>query len=217
MNASGLWPHVIMDDFLDPEDFAVLSSHPKDHVAAGKVLSIFNNQVFADGRVVAENLSKELLVRIHSRCHPKMYKLLQELAPNKVHLYEYSDYELVITGSKCPFPVHDDIPSKLLSIVVYLSPEHNTGALLYDNREGRNPHEVPWKQNRALIFSRREQVTWHAYKGDGKNNRLALVYNLMTHDNAGVFKAEGRSHLAHKLRKQVNKATRKIGKLAGRA
>ena len=39
---------------------------------------------------------------------------------------------------------------------------------------------IPWKLNRAVFFSRIERETWHSYTGDGKNNRVVLVYNLMT-------------------------------------
>ena len=31
-----------------------------------------------------------------------------------------------------------------------------------------------------LYFSRKEKETWHSYEGDGLNDRIALVYNLMT-------------------------------------
>ena len=65
----------------------------------------------------------------------------------------------------------------MLSVVIYIAPDKNEGTWLYEDKSGKNPYEVEWKVNRAFAFSRNDN-TWHSYKADGKNNRLALVYNL---------------------------------------
>ena len=44
-------------------------------------------------------------------------------------------------------------------------------------KSGKNPKQIEWIPNRAFVFSRNDN-TWHSYKADGKQNRLALVYNL---------------------------------------
>ena len=46
-----------------------------------------------------------------------------------------------------------------------------------DNKKGDNPRQIDWLPNRNFVFCRNDN-TWHSYKADGKNNRLALVYNL---------------------------------------
>lgn len=206
------WPYILVDDFLTPDDFARLSAHPVAHVKATERESLLNNQVHADGRIVANDLSKEFIAALHERYHERSMEWLKQLAPKKVPLYEYADYELVITGSQCKFPIHDDTWDKLLSIVVYLAPEENAGTIVYDNRKGNNPTNVAWKQNRALIFSRREGRTWHGYKGDGRNNRLALVYNLMTNDIRGVYKAEGISYTMTRARKRLESLAKLVGR-----
>ena len=60
------------------------------------------------------------------------------------------------------------------------------------------------EKNRAVFFSRRERETWHSYKGDGKNNRLALVYNLMTSDIRKVCKLENKNFFITKFRHSIN-------------
>ena len=47
--------------------------------------------------------------------------------------------------------------------------------------------EVDWRLNRAVFFSRKERETWHSYQGDNKNDRIALVFNLMTLDTVQGF------------------------------
>ena len=63
---------------------------------------------------------------------------------------------------------------------------------------------VEWKMNRAVFFSRSEKETWHSYKGDGKSNRVALVYNLMTKRIKDVYKIEKKSYLFGQFRYKIN-------------
>ena len=74
--------------------------------------------------------------------------------------------------------IHEDSPNKLLSVVVYLHAEENTGTILYSDQSGNDKTIVDWVQNRALIFAREQGVTWHSYEGDGLSTRIALVANL---------------------------------------
>ena len=75
--------------------------------------------------------------------------------------------------------MHRDTSDKLLSVVIYLKPEKNTGTILYENQNGDNPMVVEWKPNRAFIFSRSND-SWHAFKGDGINDRYTLLINITT-------------------------------------
>ena len=117
-------------------------------------------------------------------------EILKELSPEKFNLYDYSDFVLILTDKNAKFPFHDDTPNKLLSGVIYLIPEKNSGTVFSNSRNGTNSEKVDWKQNRAVFFSRKERETWHSYEGDGINNRFALVYNLMTNDIKSVCKIE---------------------------
>ena len=52
------------------------------------------------------------------------------------------------------------------------------GTILYSDNKGSDRTEVKWVQNRALIFARKEDITWHSYQGDGESTRYALVVNV---------------------------------------
>ena len=63
---------------------------------------------------------------------------------------------------------------------------------------------INWKTNRAVFFSRVERETWHSYEGDGLNDRIALVYNLMTRRIKDVFKVENKNFIIGNLRYKIN-------------
>ena len=106
-----------------------------------------------------------------------MINWLKELAPEKLQHYWYTELNVVNNGKDYVFPIHSDSRDKLLSVVIYIAPENNEGTWLYEDKSGKNPKQIEWVPNRAFVFSRNDN-TWHSYKADGKNNRLALVYNL---------------------------------------
>ena len=93
-----------------------------------------------------------------------------------------TEFHVVKSGYEYKFPIHDDIPAKLLSRVIYLHPNENKGTVFYRNKKGDGKNEIKWKTNRAVFFSRTERRDLALFWSDGKNDRLVLVYNLMTKD-----------------------------------
>ena len=65
-------------------------------------------------------------------------KLLKELYPEKLKLWEYSEFHIIETGANCSFPIHDDTPNKLLSGVIYLSPNKNSGTNFFSSKSGKS-------------------------------------------------------------------------------
>lgn len=160
-------PHIVIDDFLEPQHYAevvncVVPETPTD-----------------DGVVIYGNIDNRLkLEHIGLHYHSKLMDCLAQLAPEKIELYEWTNIAINLTGKDCNFDIHTDHDNKLLSVVVYLEPT-STGTFLYKDQDGNGAVEVPWKTNRAFIFSKND-ATWHNYKGDGKQVRRVLGINLMT-------------------------------------
>ena len=130
--------------------------------------------------------------------------ILKEICPEKTSLYDYSDFTIIKTKKNSKFPIHDDTPNKLLSGVIYLHPEKNSGTIFYSDKKGSNKTIIDWKPNRAVFFSRKEKETWHSYEGDGNNDRIALVYNLMTNKLKKVYEIEKKNYLLGKFRFKIN-------------
>ncbi len=193
----------IIDNFLKDQDFSDLCSLNINSVERDKV-KVYHNSVYNNGQIKNDCIDKDTLKRLVKNYNHKALELLEELNPKKVDLYEYAEFNIIETGADYKFPIHDDTPNKLLSGVVYLKPEKNSGTIFYDNKKGQGKKVIEWRPNRAVFFSRSEKETWHSYEGDGVSNRLALVYNLMTNDIRGVCKAENKIYFFTKFRFLIN-------------
>lgn len=188
-----MWKYIQEDQFFSNEDYNLLMQEVYKinllSVEPNKI-KITSNKIYKSGDVKNECLTKDLLKKFHQKYHQKLIKYLDDLYPGKSKLYDYSDFHIVATGKDCSFPIHDDIPCKLLSVVIYLHPEKNSGTTIYSSKEGSDEKEIGWKKNRALIFARKKGKTWHSYKGNGIENRVTLVYNLCSLDEFAVNKFE---------------------------
>ncbi len=180
--------HRIIDDFFTEDVFVELCSLSTDHLGPTDK-EIYSASVSLDGTIkqyqrTAHNrrnlLDGKLARKIHNTTHSDMMHLLEELAPEKVKLYDHSKINVIMSGKDFNYPIHNDSRKKLLTIIVYVSPEKNKGTLLYSSESGEDRYEVEWKQNRAFIFSRKENGIWHSVEGDGVSNRLIISYNLKT-------------------------------------
>jgi hypothetical protein len=193
----------IFDNFLKIEDLEILENLDLPLVKSDE-LKIFNNKISEKFIFSSEFLPEKILKRFNENYHHTAIDLLKSLYPEKVKLYDYSEFSLILTGKNYKFPIHDDTPNKLLSGVIYINPEKNKGTTFYDSQNGNNSNDIEWKKNRAVFFSRRERETWHSYEGDGLNTRVALIYNLMTNDIKSVCKIEKKNYLFSLLRFKLN-------------
>ena len=114
------------------------------------------------------------------------------------------DVKRLVKDSK--FPIHDDTPNKLLSGVIYLSPEENKGTYFYNDKKGSGKTYADWKPNKGVFFSRAEKETWHSFGADGINHRTVLVFNLNTSNKnlRRIYKIENKSYLLGMFRYKIN-------------
>ena len=192
----------IIDNFLTEQDFRELLFIKLKDVSNNEK-KVYHNRIFKNGIVESSCIEEKVIKRLHEKYYPTAIQILKKYAPEKVNLYEYSDFHIVITGRDFSFPIHPDTPNKLLSGVVYLAPEKNIGSFIYSSDKKENKH-VEWKQNRALFFSRTEK-TFHSYKSNGVSNRITLIYNLMTTNIRGVCKAEKTFYPYILFKQKINK------------
>ena len=194
----------IIDNFLLNEDFNELCSINLKKITENQIM-VYHNKIYKSGKIeIMECIGENLLKRLFQNYNEKALNILKELYPEKVNLYDYSEFHIIETGSNYKFPIHDDTPNKLLSGVVYLMPEKNSGTIFYKNKKGDDKKEIEWKRNRGVFFSRSEKKTWHSYEGDGNSNRIALVYNLMTTNIKEVSKIEKVSFIITLIRYKIN-------------
>ena len=193
----------ILDNFLEKKDLDDISSIQLEKINKNEI-RVYHNSIDKNNNTKVDCINSEILKRLHKNYHDKALSLLKELNPLKVKLYDYSEFHIIETGADYQFPIHDDTPNKLLSGVIYIRPEKNSGTIFYESKKGDGKKIIDWEINRAVFFSRIERETWHSYKGDGKSNRIALVYNLMTNRIKEVYNIEKKNYLLGQLRYKLN-------------
>ena len=192
-----------IDNFLKEKDLKDLQSISLKKIGKEDV-KIYHNSIDKNNNIKNDCIDKNFLIRLNKTYHEIALNILKELKPEKVELYDYSDFHIIETGANYKYPIHDDTPNKLLSGVIYLNPFKNSGTIFYETKSGKGKKIVELKINRAVFFCREDRSTWHSYEGDGLSNRIALVYNLMTNKVREVYKIEKKSYFFGQLRHKLN-------------
>jgi len=192
----------VIDNFLNQKDFRDICNVNLGNDFDSN-FKVFHNEINNDG-IIKCSIQENLLKRIHKNYFQIAMDILNELNPKKTKLYEYSDFTIIVTKKNSNFPIHDDTPNKLLSGVIYLYPENNSGTTFYNDVNGSNKTTINWKPNRGVFFSRIEKETWHSYQGDGLNNRIALIYNLNTNKIKEVYAIENKNYFFGNFRFKIN-------------
>ena len=197
--------YIVLDDFFADVEIEYLNRLDISNVPSDQASILYQLRIFKDKNIEPKGTERSLIpmekiISIHNKYEPLFYSLLLKLCPAKSDLVDFIDYQIILTGKDAKYPIHDDVASKLLSTVIYLKPENNFGTIIYPCPnyalfDGRivSPSEgfgINWKVNRALIFSRIHQKTWHSYQGDGKSNRLTFVINVGTDKVEEVMEIE---------------------------
>ena len=124
-----MFKYKLFDKFLTNEDFQAVTNLNLGEISdTGK--RVFHNRIYKNGNIESSCINKETIERMHEEYFPQALNVLEELSPKKIDLYEYSEFHIVITGKDYKYPIHVDAHSKLLSGVIYLKPEKNTGTRL---------------------------------------------------------------------------------------
>jgi hypothetical protein len=197
----------VVDNFLQHEHYIKLLKVLEHLNPSITEKNVFN---LADESVSRQDMAKELAQELEGYYLPKAMETLRRLAPHKEILVDYCKFDLQSTPPNYEYPIHLDGPGKVLSGVIYMAPRKSTGTFLHMNSKLSAFDEITWKENRAFFFSRTPNDSWHSYKGDGKNIRWVLIFNLMTNQlnkheilDLGYFKF------------QYRRITDRIGKLFG--
>lgn len=188
-----MWSYMEIENFFSEEDFNFLLS--KFHkIDLSKIKdnenAVYSNKIFCNGKVESSIVDEKSLIKLDKKYTPILLDILREIAPKKLSFFDHADFNLAIQGKDYFHHNHEDDYRKLLSVVVYFAPEKNFGTTLFSDKRENNPKYIEWKTNKAFIFSREENKTWHSFKSDGINKRFTLIYNLQITDDEKVLRKE---------------------------
>lgn len=86
-------------------------------------------------------------------------------------------------AKNCVWAIHDDKANlnKIMTFVIYVSPEQDTGTLLYTHVTPESYHStINWNPNSGMLFCPEHEVTWHTYKaGDTPRITLNIYYHSL--------------------------------------
>lgn len=152
------WPHIIIDDFLPEDEFIRLSNHcvRSFEKLPERIHYDYDDQVqrwHLNYDPIAHHDMRQYLEFFDHREYSTLRNFVNyvKTTPNFVHR------------------MHVEAPFKILSSLLYLSPEVNNGTNLFKTRRGFYGEmvESKWKPNRMLIFAGQNDVTFHDYTSNG--------------------------------------------------
>lgn len=183
-----MWQYKVYENFLDKSDFNKL----KDGIVNDNFMKYHN---FNDGQ------------------YRKWfdYDPTPQIADTLKDFDKHRDFEelktfihYAVTPKKFVHKVHDEAKYKVLSAIIYLSPEVSCGTFLHDKFE--NPSEtieVEWAPNTMMVFCGETDVTWHHFESQYAHR---YTYNYFLVDPTKMLRPEYKQYafgedLSAKLRK----------------
>ena len=116
----------IIDDFLSIEDLKKLQSLDLGKTP-DKQMNVYVKKIDEKNNISGTGMEDDTALKLQQNYHLKAFQLLKKLNPEKAELYEYSEFGITDTGTNYNFPIHNDTPNKLLSGVIFLSPDKSEG------------------------------------------------------------------------------------------
>ena len=192
------WPHIIEDNFLEPEMYKFLVSlikydkkryktiwcaekHKKDYyekLASKQRYDGYNHfdgeiySVYAKYRIPYSKEIMDILCYAQDKLVERMMMLMPERLDNvkTIALHIQTLQSTKLKGTTNDF--HTDPPTRLISSVVYTD-KNNHGTFL-----GYPKQEIKPEENRALTFCSVKDKTWHAYVSNSDKPRTTFNFIL---------------------------------------
>ncbi len=154
------WPYVVVENFLSDSHFRTLSQ---------SCINTFKNNNDVHNHSTTDYGMDDAVLR-----HALMYDPVEDYnVAGYLHYFStrrpYKELKRFVnfckTAPNFEHPMHVEAPFKIMSCVLYLSPEESGGTRLFrgSNRDEDFSIEMEWKPNTMFIFCGADDVTWHDY------------------------------------------------------
>ncbi len=172
------WPHIVIDNFLSEKDLRYFTW------LAGEMEKRYQASGSTDGHYrhwfKHDILSEYNMMQYFEQFE---YKMPYESLQTQVGLIRFMPNNY--------YPIHCDAHYKIMSTVIYITPEENLGTRMFrEQDESTLVKENTWKPNKAFMFCNYQGYTWHDYASSDKP-RYTLMHNLVseecTHSNVTQY------------------------------
>lgn len=166
------WPYIVTDGLIPRLFVDHLADHAKSLIAGNKFgLHSFNSntfgvELFNEYCQVESNLRKQELEILNYFPQHRSYKQL-----------DFSTH-LAVQPAGYSYPTHCEHPSKIVSYVTYVSPEHSAGTAVHATAIDPPLFTVDWQVGRTLIFAGLNDVTWHSYASGAEPRVTFLCFSV---------------------------------------
>lgn len=167
-----MWPYIVKDNYLSSDKFNSLLDEVKDIKVK-------------DGEVYRKFFSYDPTPEIGEEIKQFTKKRSEGPYQKLIHF--------AVTPANFFHKEHYEAPFKIMSAIVYLSPEKNLGTTLVDYRTpGPNEGDLyekitlDWKPNRMMTFCGETDVTWHYYE----STDVRYTYNYFLVDASLITNEE---------------------------
>jgi len=174
------WPHWVIDDFLDREDY---------YTVLQEALDIFENIDIHMSPSPIERNHGIYIVRegVFNNLARKYEDLLRGMLDESLPIREYYDLSvkanLTYAAPGADYPIHYEVPSKILATNTYIWPQMGNGTKLYKSDKSYfapvHAKTIDWEPNRSFCFIPQDDVTWHSYDNPFDETRIVLLIGLV--------------------------------------
>jgi hypothetical protein len=202
------WPHQIIEQTIDQKSFEVLKTIPRFLLTKENIQknSFLKEKIFFDARTSPGGAVLDILDLIKCGVSEDVVEVLFDVAQDFLKLsksildrYPNSrkpspEQEVFVQANinlDFPynwFPPHDDVSRKIITFIVYLSPENNIGTILHSIESEDDVQKiVEWKPNSSILFCPEKDVTWHSFKASDKLRVVCAFFIEVNVESRPIF------------------------------
>lgn len=183
-----MWQYKVYENFLEKNDFNKLT----DDIVNDRFMQYHDFDTGIYRKWLDEDITPQIAEKLNEFDKHRDFEELKTW----IHY--------AVTPKDFVHKVHDEATYKVMSAIIYLSPEVSTGTFLHDKFE--NPTEtveVEWAPNTMMVFCGESNVTWHHFVSKFAHR---YTYNYFLVDPTKMKKPEYKKYafgedLSAKLRK----------------
>lgn len=178
------WKHILLYDFLAPDDFISLREIAKERIRGLKdekvrIVKTYDSYGKELSSVETNDDGYDLDFKGLFESYFEISKsILAFIDPSKATKIKKINFEIQSVCANYNYEIHHDRLDKLLSIVIYLDPDHNYGTFIYESKDSLG-HEIEWILNSGIAFSAVKNRTWHSFKS---NSQRRTTFNINLYD-----------------------------------